>query len=351
VNLQTADFDFKLPEALIASHPPINRDGGRLLVLDPSNGRTEHCRVTDLPSRLPPGAVLVVNDTRVIKARLKGHRPTGGAVEVLLIRPIETDACSCRFTVLLKANRPLKIGDTVDISGVSAKILDKRDRGEADVEMDVPLTRFMQHVETHGAVPLPPYIRRAPNLEDAERYQTVYAEKAGSVAAPTAGLHFTPTLLDEIRQNGVTVVKVTLHVGPGTFRPISTDSLGDHKMDKEAYHLSEETVAILNAAKTEGRPIIAVGTTVTRALEGAFAAKEELLPSEGFTDLFITPGYEFKVIDGLLTNFHLPKSTLIALVSALAGREQVLFAYREAIEKRYRFYSYGDAMLIPPRRQ
>lgn len=317
-------------------------------MLDRKKG-VEHHHVVDLPFLLPKGAVLVVNDTKVIKARLSGQRPTGGVVEVLLIRPLSDDGDTCRFTVLLKANRPIKVGDMIDCFGAQLTVIEKRDRGEADVAVKMPLTPFMDLVETHGAVPLPPYIRRAPEADDRERYQTVYAVHDGSVAAPTAGLHFTPKLLEAIQKQGVAVAKVTLHVGPGTFRPVSAEKLADHRMDKEAYALNEAAVTTIQAAKKEGRPVIAVGTTVTRALEGALAANGRLTEGTGFTDLFITPGFQFRVIDGLLTNFHLPRSTLIALVSALAGREQVLAAYQEAIEKKYRFYSYGDAMLIPPR--
>ncbi len=348
--LKTADFDFELPETLIATHPPKMRDGGRLLVLDQTSGDLFHRNVTDIPGLLPQGSVLVLNNTKVIKARLQGTRPTGGSVEVLLVRPLSSDADGSRFTVLLKANRPLKVGDIINCFGTTVTVLAKRDRGEADVAVDSPMAAFMALVETHGAVPLPPYIRRAPIPEDDERYQTIYAVHDGSVAAPTAGLHFTPGLLRAIEAQGVEVVNVTLHVGPGTFRPVFTEKLSDHKMDKEAYHISEKTVAAVNKAKRDGRPIIAVGTTVTRTLEGAFASKGTLAAGSGFTDLFITPGFRFRVIDGLMTNFHLPRSTLIALVSALAGRERIRAAYREAIDHHYRFYSYGDAMLILPRR-
>jgi S-adenosylmethionine:tRNA ribosyltransferase-isomerase len=219
------------------------------------------------------------------------------------------------------------------------------------LDVDVPFDALRDHLEVHGKVPLPPYIRRAPEPEDAVRYQTVYAANDGSVAAPTAGLHFTDALLDEIRARGVETAFVTLHVGPGTFRPVVVEDIGDHVMESESYVLTADVVDQIDRAKTEGRPVMAVGTTVTRALEGAFQAEGELLPGGRETDLFIKPGFEFKVIDGLMTNFHLPRSTLLCLVSALAGRERILGAYEEAVARQYRFYSYGDAMLIMPQKR
>jgi S-adenosylmethionine:tRNA ribosyltransferase-isomerase len=347
--VKTSDFDYDLPESQIAYHPPAERDGGRLLVLNPNSKENEHHTVKDLPKVLPGNAVLVLNDTKVFKARLQAMRTTGGQVEVLLIRPHDTDELSCRFEVLTKSNRPLKVGDALDISGVPATVKSKGEQGEAILNIALPLHELFQHTAAVGEVPLPPYIKRRPVPEDVERYQTVYAAYNGSSAAPTAGLHFTDALLKEIQRMGVETVSVTLHVGPGTFRPVKAERLSDHRMDKEEYILTEEAVSKINRAKTEGRPIIAVGTTATRALEGAFAAKGLLEAGSGFTELFITPGFQFQVVDGLITNFHLPKSTLLSLVSALAGRDRILSAYAEAVAKQYRFYSYGDAMFILPR--
>lgn len=321
------------------------------MVTDPDSSVNVHAQIRDLPEHLPGNALLVLNDTRVIKARLRAERPTGGAVEVLLIRPQKSDEHSCRFEALTRSNRPLKIGDALHISGVGAEVVSKGEQGEAVLDIHLPLHAFLQHAARVGEVPLPPYIKRAPEPSDVERYQTVYASLDGSSAAPTAGLHFTKDLLYEIQARGTETVSVTLHVGPGTFRPIKAEHLKDHRMDKEEYILSENAVSRILRAKSENRPVIAVGTTATRALEGAFAARGRLEPGAGFTELFITPGFEFNIVDGLITNFHLPKSTLLSLVSALAGRERILSAYAEAVEKKYRFYSFGDAMLILPRRR
>ncbi len=349
--LKTADFDYELPESLIAYHPPKERDGGRLLVLDPNGAENLHSSIKDLPSHLPRGAVLVLNDTKVFKARIKAARPTGGVVEVLLIRPHDADVRSCRFEALTKSNRPLKIGDALDLVGLQATVKEKGPNGEVILDIACPLHELFAHAMRVGEVPLPPYIKRAPVQEDMERYQTVYAVHDGSSAAPTAGLHFTDKLLCEIRNLGIETASVTLHVGPGTFRPVKAELLCDHRMDREEYILTEETVSTLIRAKSEGRKVIAVGTTATRALEGAYQAKGALRPGRGFTELFIKPGFEFQVVDGLITNFHLPKSTLLSLVSALAGRERILSAYAEAVARQYRFYSYGDAMFILPRRR
>ncbi len=341
-------FDYDLPEDLIAFHPPEKRDGGRLLVLDPISGKTDHRRVVDLPTCLPDGALLVANDTRVIRARLRGQRPTGGAVEVLLVREVEIGGKSCCWTALTKANKPIRLGDRIVLGDISARVTERGGRGEATLCFDVSSEALREFSSARGEVPLPPYIRRDPVPEDMERYQTVFARSDGSVAAPTAGLHFTPALLEKLAARGVETTYITLHVGPGTFRPINVGDTDDHQMDAEQYILSENTAGLIEKAKSEGRPVFAVGTTVTRALEGAFAKRRRLEAGAGFTDLFITPGFEFQVVDGLLTNFHLPKSTLLCLVSALAGRENIFEAYREAVKEKYRFYSFGDAMLILP---
>lgn len=346
---KTSDFDYDLPESFIAYHPPPQRDGGRMLVLQASGPAPLHARILDLPEYLPRNALLVLNDTRVIKARLEALRPTGGAVEVLLIRPQESTEYSCRFEVLTRSNRPLRIGDPLDLAGVGAAVLSKGEQGEAVLDIHLSLPEFLQHAARVGEVPLPPYIKRAVTPDDVIRYQTVYAAHDGSSAAPTAGLHFTESLLDEIRSRGVETAAVTLHVGPGTFRPVKVEHLKDHRMDREEFTLGEAAVTKILRAKAEHRPVIAVGTTAVRALEGAFAARGCLEPCTGYTELFITPGFTFNVVDGLLTNFHLPKSTLLALVSALAGRERILSAYAEAVRHQYRFYSYGDAMFISPK--
>jgi S-adenosylmethionine:tRNA ribosyltransferase-isomerase len=347
--VRTALFDYALPEELIAAHPPARRDGGRLLVLDPSSAAVGHGDVRDLPSRLPPRCLLVANDTRVIPARLRGRRPTGGAVEVLLVREVDGDFAACAWVALLRANKPLRPGAIIDLGGVAARVRERGPRGEALLEIPIGAADFRRHVAANGEVPLPPYIRRAPVDADRERYQTVFARDDGSIAAPTAGLHFSEELIARLEERGHELCFLTLHVGPGTFRPIETDDLSAHAMDAERYRIPEETAAAIRDAKAAGRPIVAVGTTTVRALEGAALSHGALVASEGLTDLFIAPPFDFRVVDGLFTNFHLPRSTLLCLVAALAGRERVLAAYAEAVARRYRFYSYGDAMLILPR--
>jgi S-adenosylmethionine:tRNA ribosyltransferase-isomerase len=292
---------------------------------------------------------VVANDTRVIPARLRGRRPSGGQVEVLLVSRLAGDGGACRWTALARANRPLAPGDPIDLGGVDVRVERRGERGEVVLEFagdDGDVRRLIEH---RGEVPLPPYIKRAPVADDRHRYQTVYARRDGSIAAPTAGLHFTRELLDDLVRAGHELAFVTLHVGPGTFRPIDVEELADHEMDAERYAVGESAAAAVNRAREQGRPVIAVGTTVVRCLEGHRAARGRVEPGGGSTDLFIAPGFEFQVVDGLLTNFHLPRSTLLSLVSALAGRERILAAYREAVRERYRFYSYGDAMLILPR--
>jgi S-adenosylmethionine:tRNA ribosyltransferase-isomerase len=346
--VKTELFNYTLPEELIAYHPPKKRDGGRLLVLGPNERDIDHKTIEDLPDILPQNALLVANDTKVFWARLKGHRPTGGKVETLLVRAVETGEESCLFTALAKSNKPLRIGNEIDLSGVSAQVVDKDKYGQITLRINASKDRLYQHLENHGEVPLPPYIKRSWEPEDKKRDQTVYARSEGSVAAPTAGLHFTHTLLEKLKTKNIETTYLTLHVGPGTFRPVQSETIVNHRMDEEQYIIGQDTVDAIHLAKTQGRPVIAIGTTATRALEGAFAKHGELKPGTGFTDLFITPGFSFHVIDGLMTNFHLPKSTLLCLVSALAGRERILTAYEEAVKKRYHFYSYGDAMLILP---
>ncbi len=346
--LKTSDFDYELPESLIAYHPPSERDGGRLMVLKNNSKTILHKHIVDLPELLPQNALLVFNDTRVFKARLEAVRPTGGAVEVLIVRMKDSDEISCRIEALVKANRPIKLGDILNISGVSAVVQEKQPSGEVILNIELTADKVRELASHVGAVPLPPYIKRKPIPEDIERYQTVYAKHDGSTAAPTAGLHFSDSLIKKVLSRGIEIAFVTLHVGPGTFRPVKTEFLEEHKMDKEEFIISEQAVLAINRAKANSRPVIAVGTTSVRALEGAYACKGKLEAGIGFTELFISPGYKFRVTDGLITNFHLPKSTLLSLVSAMAGRERILSAYQEAVEKKYRFYSYGDAMFIEP---
>lgn len=332
----TSDFDYHLPAERIAQEAA-PRGESRLLVLD-REGPGRHSRIRDLPSLLRPGDLLVLNDTRVIPARLYGQRPSGGRMEILLIeRRGERE-----WDALVKPGRRAQPGTVIGFDGgLSAEVIDKREDGRH-------LLRFSEPVEPHldrlGHIPLPPYIHRADTPEDRERYQTVYARHPGSVAAPTAGLHFNEELLREIEAAGVEIARVTLHVGIGTFKPVSAERIEEHRMESERYEIGEETAAALRRA----RRVVAVGTTVVRTLESA-ARDGEVQSGSGSTALFITPGYQFRVVDALLTNFHLPRSTLLMLVSAFAGRERVLAAYEEAIRESYRFYSYGDAMLVERR--
>ncbi|HSG41024.1 MAG TPA: tRNA preQ1(34) S-adenosylmethionine ribosyltransferase-isomerase QueA [Thermoanaerobaculia bacterium] len=332
----TSDFDYHLPPERIAQEA-VPRGESRLLVLDRTSP-DRHARVRDLPRLLRPGDLLVLNDTRVIPARLYGRRGSGGKMEILLIeRRGERE-----WDAWVKPGRRAQPGTVIEFdAGLSAEVVDKREDGRH-------LLRFTEPVEPHldrlGHIPLPPYIHRPDTPEDRERYQTVYARHPGSVAAPTAGLHFDKELLREIEAAGVEIARVTLHVGIGTFKPVSAERIEEHRMETERYEISEETAAALRRA----RRVVAVGTTVVRTLESA-ARDGEVQPGSGSTELFITPGFNFQVVDALLTNFHLPRSTLLMLVSAFAGRERVLAAYQEAIREGYRFYSYGDAMLVERR--
>lgn len=339
---KASDYDFDLPPELIAQYPAAERGDDRLLVLDRKNASIHHQRFTNLPDYLDAGDVLVLNDSRVIHARLNGRKPTGGRVEVFLVRPTEKQSWLC----LVRA--PHGVKETLEIQfdrRRSAHVIGNTPEGLWEVTFNG--FRSVESVPREiGDVPLPPYIRRLPESADKDRYQTVYAASEGSVAAPTAGLHFTEVFLDELVGKGVQLAKITLHVGPGTFRPIRGERLEDHKLDPEAFSIDDDAARSIRAALTEGRRIVAVGTTVTRALEHLAATKGTVTAETGWTDLFIRPPFEFKIVGALLTNFHLPKSSLLALVAAFAGRREVLHAYQEAIRERYRFYSYGDAMLI-----
>ncbi|MBN1207245.1 MAG: tRNA preQ1(34) S-adenosylmethionine ribosyltransferase-isomerase QueA [Myxococcaceae bacterium] len=354
-----SDYDFELPEAQIAQHPLGARDASRLMTVSRSTGAWEHRRFVELPELLRPGDVLVLNDARVIPARLLGLKAgTGGRVELLVVRPAASTLTSAalvqapeasEWICLGQASKGLKPGARVEFpSGLTAEVLAALGGGEYRVRFQAPPgASFQQLLEQAGRLPLPPYITREPEAADAERYQTVYARSSGSVAAPTAGLHFTEATFQALAARGVRRVTVTLDVGPGTFLPVREEKLDRHKMHPERYGVPEETAAEVNAARAEGRRVVAVGTTVARTLESATDPQTgRLRAGLGDTVLFIRPGYCFRQVDLLLTNFHLPRSTLVMLVSALLGRERTLAAYREAIRAGYRFFSYGDAMLV-----
>jgi len=352
--MRVSDFSFVLPDELIAQ-VALPRGESRLLTLDRATGEIRHRHIRDLPNELRPGDLLVVNDTRVFAARLLGRRvPSGGAVECLLLGASldrEPDG-SARFEALVHPGQKLKPGARVRFEGlaggIDGEILERRFFGRRVVRLiPDPGHDLDALVDAIGHVPLPPYIHRGDEVADRERYQTVYAHDRGSVAAPTAGLHFTPEILETIAARGVTRVAVTLHVGYGTFKPIRTDVVEQHVVDPEPYEISAGTADAIAAARADGRRIIAVGTTTTRALEDAAVRGDGVVRAgRAQAEIFIHPGFRFQVIAGLLTNFHLPESSLLMLVSAFAGRERVLAAYEAAVQERYRFYSYGDAMLV-----
>lgn len=339
--MKTSDFDFYLPEELIAQTPLERRDASRLLTLDKNTGAVGHHRFYELPRFLRPGDCLVLNDSRVLPARLIGRRPTGGACEVLLLVDRGDNLWEC----LVRPGRKLKPGARVIFGDgrLTATVEAELNDGKRAVRFQYQGI-FLEILEQLGRMPLPPYIKA--ELEDQERYQTVYSRVAGSAAAPTAGLHFTTELLDRIRGMGVKVCCVTLHVGRGTFRPVKAEDITDHEMHSEFCMISGETAGIINETKQNGGRVICVGTTSCRTVESFAAEDGTLSERSGWTDIFIYPGYRFKVLDALITNFHLPQSTLIMLVSALAGRERVLAAYEAAVREKYRFFSFGDAMFI-----
>ncbi len=340
--MKVTDFDYDLPEELIAQDPLEKRSNSRLMVLDKNTGEISHQHFYDIKNYLKAGDCLVINNTRVIPARLYGARVgSGGKVEILLLKRKSDNVWECLVKPGKKARPGMEIsfGDGL----LLGKITDIVDEGNRLIEFSYEGI-FEEILDKLGEMPLPPYITH--RLEDRDRYQTVYAKYDGSAAAPTAGLHFTPELLSEIKDMGVKVAEVTLHVGLGTFRPVKEEEVLDHHMHSEYYEITQEACDIINETKAHGGRVISVGTTSTRTLESAAVAGQPLVPKSGWTEIFIYPGYEFKVIDGLITNFHLPQSTLIMLVSALAGREHVLHAYEVAVKERYRFFSFGDAMLI-----
>jgi S-adenosylmethionine:tRNA ribosyltransferase-isomerase len=343
LSLRLSEFDYPLDEALIAQRPADRRDQSRLLVIGRKDGTTTHAQFSDLPRYLRAGDLLIVNDTRVWPVRLVGGKPSGGRVELLLVREVEPNVWEALVRGRHRTGQPVVLGE-----GLKAELLSPSGNGFRQVRLEYD-GELYPLLERYGEVPLPPYIRRSPGPEDRLRYQTVFAKgssTAGSVAAPTAGLHFTEPLIERLRGMGVRIHPLTLQVGPGTFRPIRAEQVQDHRMDPEWYSIPEETVRAVEEGRRDRRRVIAVGTTAMRALESAADEAGRLTAPHGLTSLFIHPGYRFRVIGGLLTNFHLPRSTPLLAVSALAGRERLLAAYGEAMHLRYRFLSYGDAMLI-----
>ncbi len=340
----TRDFDYELPPESIAQRPA-PRGESRLLVLD-RKGPERHRRIRDLPELLRPGDLLVLNDTRVIPARLFGHRVEGGGrVEILLVEKTgDSD-----WDVLLKPGRRARPGTVIELEpGLTAEVLGRGKEGRFRLRFSEPIEA---HLDRLGHVPLPPYIGRPDEPADRDRYQTVYAQHPGAIAAPTAGLHFSQDLLDQIAAAGIGIARVTLHVGLGTFKPVQAEWIEEHRMERERYEINEEAAEAIRQTRARGGRVVAVGTTVVRTLESAaLAGGGEVRPGSGSTELFITPGFRFQAVDVLLTNFHLPRSTLLMLVSAFAGRERILAAYEEAVRMEYRFYSYGDAMLVERRR-
>lgn len=339
--MKTSDFDFDLPQELIAQTPLVDRDHSRLLVLDKKTGEVEHKEFRNILDYLSSGDVLVINDTKVIPARLMGVKEdTGAVIELLLLKDLGNDVWEC----LSRPQKRLHVGTVINFSDeLCASVVELLDDGVTHVRL-IYSGILLEILDRLGEMPLPPYIHE--KLSEKDRYNTVYAKNIGSAAAPTAGLHFTNELLDELRCRGVIITNVTLHVGLGTFRPVEVDDINNHHMHSEYYEMSGETADILNEAKKSGRRIIAVGTTSTRTLESVINKYGQFVECSGNTDIFIYPGYEFKAIDCLITNFHLPKSTLVMLVSALAGRDNILNAYHEAVINKYRFFSFGDAMFI-----
>ena len=355
--MKLSEFDYELPPERIAQEPLEERDRARLFVHRIAADESEHALVSGLPRFLAPGDLVVVNDTRVLPARLLATRASGGGVELLFVEPAGEDPYV--WNALVHPARKLRAGERLDLGvrDVFARMLEREllPGGKPAMEWHVRLEDGegrpldpLSILERVGHVPLPPYIERADGALDRERYQTVYAERSGAVAAPTAGLHFTPELFERLGERGVARASLTLHVGPGTFQPIKTDEIDAHRMHAERFEVPERTAAAVRAARARGGRVVAVGTTSVRALESAVDEAGELRAARGATALFLRPGHRFRAVDALLTNFHLPRSTLLVLVSAFAGRERVLRLYQEAIERGYRFYSYGDAMLLLP---
>ena len=346
--MKTADFDYDLPEELIAQEPPPERGASRMMVVHRESGLIEHRCIADIPEYLRSGDLMAVNNTRVIPARLYGHKmESGGAVELLLLEPLGGD----NWLVLCRASRRPKPGTRLEFAGgeLIAEVLAGGEEGRLEVRFECARP-LMDVLEDAGITPLPPYIRRGPDdarsAFDKERYQTVYASRPGAVAAPTAGLHFSEELLRDLNSMGVRRTEVTLHVGIGTFRPVKVDDIREHRMDEERYEMSQAAADALRSTRAAGGRIVAVGSTTVRTLETVMRDCGEFKACSGRSDIFIYPPYEFRAVDVMLTNFHLPKSTLLMMVSALAGSDLIRKAYREAVQERYRFFSYGDCMLI-----
>lgn len=339
--MKTDDFDYYLPEELIAQHPAEKRDHARLLVLDKQTGEKEDKFFYDIIDYLNPGDVLVMNDTRVIPARLFGHRvDKEESIEVFLLHNIEGKTWEC----LVRPGKKMKIGTKIIFSEeLSAEVRDIKEDGNRIIEFFYEGI-FNEILDKLGNMPLPPYIKE--ELDEPEEYQTVYSKNPGSVAAPTAGLHFTKELLKQIEKKGIKLAYLTLNVGLGTFRPVSVDDVNDHKMHSEFYSISQETADIINEAHSNGKRVIATGTTTIRTLETVYKNKDEITKDSGWTDIFIYPGFEYKVVDALITNFHLPKSTLVMLVAAFTSQDMILDTYNYAVKEKYRFFSFGDAMFI-----
>jgi len=346
------DYDYKLPEDLIAQEPVAERDHSRLLTLDRQSGKLSHHVFKELDAFLNPSDVLVINDTRVVPGRLLGKKETGGRVEVLIInyaKGMQSPSRSKQFDCLIKASKPTRVGTQLFFSeNVQATVLDRIDESIHRLSFRFS-GAFANILERIGETPLPPYIKRDDRQssdKDRSAYQTVYASQTGAIAAPTAGFHFTDDLMTRLKRKGIRIATVTLHVGYGTFLPVRVTDIREHRMHSEWYDIPKQTATLVNAAKKDGRRVVAVGTTAVRTLEYTANADGIIQPAMGDCDLYIYPGYQFRVVDAMITNFHLPKSTLLMLVSAFAGRENILTAYQTAIQERYRFYSYGDGMLI-----
>ncbi|MDY7038213.1 MAG: tRNA preQ1(34) S-adenosylmethionine ribosyltransferase-isomerase QueA [Thermodesulfobacteriota bacterium] len=345
------DYNYSLPEVLIAQVPAPSRDSSRLLVVKRLEESFSDHYFFDLPGLLTPGDLLVVNNTRVVPSRLLGRKETGGLVEILVLEHHDSDIpeSNTRWCLLKSSKKPKKGNHLFFECNVSGRVEDLADDGLVQITFQGPLS-IDALMEEKGIMPLPPYIKRERHDErfflDRQRYQTVFSNKKGAIASPTAGLHFSDKIIGVLSQAGIAIVELTLHVGHGTFRPVRSLDIRDHKIGEEDYHIDPDTAKAINRAKKDSRRVIAVGTTVVRALETAAGPEGQIIPGQGKTDLFVTPGFQFRVVDSLITNFHLPKSSLLFLVSAFAGLELIRKAYHRAIEKRYRFYSYGDAMLI-----
>ena len=337
--MQLSEFDFPFDASLIATEPVLPREGAKLLVLGTRDGSISHHQIAGLPELLAPDDLLVVNDTRVRPARVTGRTPSGRSVDMLFVKRL----ADRDWEVLVKGT--WRVGEVIEVAPDARLTVRGREGGKTVVRMEgtLPVTEWF---DLHGSMPLPPYIKRPPTEHDFEWYQTVFANEEGAIAAPTAGLHFTPALLTRLATRGVEVAKVTLHVGVGTFKPVTAERIEEHRMEPEHVEVRAETVRAIQETKRRNGKIVAVGTTVVRALESAASGPGTLRPYQGETRLFITPGYRFQIVEAMLTNFHLPRTTLLMLVSAFAGTELLRQAYEEAVRRRYRFYSYGDAMLI-----